>query len=186
MRDMSTPLFEGERVRLAPRDPERDAEIESGWTHDPEYLQLMDSRPALPISPGQVRRQYEAEEKERDRILFGIHTRAENRLVGTVGLKWIQWSHGVAVLSIGIGTAADRRQGYGKEALRLFLNYAFNELNLYRVTAMTFEYNPVAVHMLEQAGFVLEARRRQAVYRTGRRWDALLLGLLRTEWEKTS
>jgi len=37
---MDTQLFEGELTRLAPPDPDRDAEIESKWTHDAEYMRL--------------------------------------------------------------------------------------------------------------------------------------------------
>ena len=49
--------------------------------------------------------------------------------------------------------------------------------------AITSEYNPGAVRFLERAGFTVEARQRQALRRDGRRWDALILGLLRPEWE---
>ncbi len=66
------------------------------------------------------------------------------------------------------------------------LRYAFDELNLHRLTAMTFEYNTAALNFLQRAGFQIEVRRRQAVNRDGRRWDAIVLGLLRDEWSVTS
>ena len=43
---MHMQLFEGESIRLASIDPEKDAETISKWTHDPEYLRLTDAEPA--------------------------------------------------------------------------------------------------------------------------------------------
>jgi RimJ/RimL family protein N-acetyltransferase len=66
----------------------------------------------------------------------------------------------------------------------MLLRYAFDELNLYRLSASTVEYNTGAVRFFERAGFVVEVRRRQAIQRDGRRWDLLMLGLLRDEWQQ--
>ena len=185
---MTTSLFEAERIRLAPPDPEHDAEVESGWTHDSEYLRLLDAAPARPLSPGQVKKRYEALEKEHDKqFYFAVRTRAPDgpgRLLGFGQLKGIDWLHGAAELRLGIGAPADRGQGYGSEAAGLLLHYAFEELGLHRLSAMTFEYNPGAVRFIERQGFSLEVRMRQAVQRDFRRWDVLSYGLLRPEWEQ--
>jgi len=181
---MNGSLFEGELIRLAPPDPDRDAEVESRWTHDPEYLRLLNAEPARPLSPAQIRKKYEQAEKEKNRFDFAVRTRADDRLVGFAGLHHIEWTHGTAMLTLGIGLPNDRGHGYGTEALHLILRYAFAELNLYRVAVTTFEYNSGALRFLERTGFTVEVRKRQAINRNGRRWDALILGLLREEWER--
>jgi RimJ/RimL family protein N-acetyltransferase len=185
---MTTSLFEAERVRLAPPDPEHDAEVESAWTHAAEYQRLLDAAPARPLSPAQVKKKYEALEKERDKqFYFAVRTReveGPGRLLGFAQLQWIDWLHGAARLNLGIGVPADRGQGYGSQALDLILNYAFDELGLHRVAATTYEYNPGAARFLERNGFALEVRQRRAVQREFRRWDALWYGLLRSEWEQ--
>lgn len=185
---MTTSLFETERLRLAPPDPEHDAEIESVWTHDSEYLRLLDAAPARPLSPGQVKKKYEALEKEHDKqFYFALRTRAADgagRLLGFGQIRWIDWLHGAAELRLGIGAPADRGQGYGSEAASLLLNYGFEELGLHRLTAVTFEYNPGAMRFIERQGFRLEVRMRGAVQRDFRRWDTLSYGLLRPEWEQ--
>ncbi len=181
---METSLFEGERVRLAAPEADRDAEIESRWTHDPEYRRLLSLRPARPLSPGQLKKKYEAAGKEKGSFHFAIRTRAEDRLVGFAELEYIAWTHGAGKVSLGIGSTDDRGHGYGREALGLVLRYAFAELNLHRLTAPTFEYNEPAARFLERAGFRLEVRRRQALNRAGRRWDVLMYGMLREEWEE--
>jgi RimJ/RimL family protein N-acetyltransferase len=182
---MNAQLFEGELIRLASPDPDRDAEIESKWTHNVEYMRLLSADPVRPVSPALIKKRYEEAEKERatNRYHFAIRTRTDDRLVGFVKLDHIEWMHGTGVLSLGIGDPSDWGHGYGTEALKLILRYAFAELNLHRVTADTCEYNEHALRFLERAGFAVEVQRRQAIHRDGRRWDALKMGLLRQEWE---
>lgn len=184
---METQLFEGKLIRLAPIDPEKDAETISKWTHDPEYLRLTDADPARPLAPDRVKKNLEEQAKEADKdrsaYRFGVRMRSDDRLIGLAMLKWLQWSHAVGTLEMSVGAPEDRGQGYGSEALRLIVRYAFDELNLRRLNANTFEYNAGAQRFLERHGFVVEVRRRQAIQRDGRRWDALLLGLLREDWK---
>ena len=179
-------LFEGEKVRLGPLDAERDAETVSRWTHDPEYLRLLSADIARPLSAFQVKKQFEElakdAEKNRNAFNFSIRLREDERLVGTARLYAIEWTHAAGRLQIGLGDRNDRGHGYGGAALRLLLRYAFDELNLHRVSVSTMEYNTGALRFLERAGFVVEVRRRQAIARDERRWDAIMLGLLRDEW----
>ena len=181
------PLFQGELVCLAPLEPDHDAEVESRWTHDAEYLRLLAPDPARPLSAGHVKKRHEMAEKEEDKAFghyhFAIRARADDRLLGFVKLEYIEWTHGAGMVRMGIGDPHERGRGFGSEALGLILRYVFDELNLHRLTAITSEYNPGAVRFFERAGFTVEVRQRQALRRDGRRWDALILGLLRPEWE---
>lgn len=179
---MSPSLFEGERVRLLPPDPEKDAEIESAWTHDAEYLRLIDAAPARPLSPAAVKKKYEKLEKAENKdFYFAVRTLADDRLIGFAHLFWVDLQHGAATLNLGLGQPADRGQGYGSDTLRLLLNYAFDELNLHRVAARGASYNTGALRFFQRHGFVEEVRNREAVFRDGQRWDWVLLGLLREE-----
>jgi RimJ/RimL family protein N-acetyltransferase len=184
---MNEQLFEGGSVTLAPLDADRDAEVEARWTHDPEYLRLISADPARPLSPGQIKKKYEDLEKEADKsramFNFAIRAKTDDRLIGFVRLFCIEWTHGGGALQLAIGNRDDRGKGYGTEALHLILRYAFDELNLHRISAETFEYNSGALRFLERAGFRVEVRRRQAINRDNRRWDALMLGLLRDDWQ---
>lgn len=180
-------LFEGQRIRFAPPDADRDADVVSKWTHDLEYLRLLSADIAKPLSPGQIKKQYEEMDKEVEKqkaFNFAVRLKADDRLIGFARLYRIEWTHATSSVQIGLGDQNDRGQGYGTEVLRMLLRYAFDELNLYRLAATTVEYNTGAIRFFERAGFVVEVRRRQAVQRDGKRWDAVLLGLLRDEWKK--
>jgi RimJ/RimL family protein N-acetyltransferase len=98
-------------------------------------------------------------------------------------IEWIEWSNGNGWIRLGIGSAADRRKGYGSQALQMLLRFAFSELNLFRVSALVPGYNEAAAGLLRKFGFVEEVRRRKALNRDGALWDLIVFGLLRSEWD---
>lgn len=63
------------------------------------------------------------------------------------------------------------------------LRYAFDELNLRRISVRVPAYNTAALHLFEKAGFIVEVRRRQMIQRDGQHWDEICLGLLQEEWK---
>ena len=186
MFDIQTQLFEGADIRFGPMDYEKDPETESKWTHDAEFMRLYDITPVRPLSAAMVKKQYEKLEKqvEEDKNLyyFAIRSRQDDRLIGNAMVHRIEWSNGNGWVRLGIGAPEDRRKGYGTQAMRMLLRFAFAELNLFRVTAAVQEYNEGAVALLKKFGFTEEVRRRKALDRDGRRWDIVLFGLLNDEW----
>ena len=185
---MQTQLFEGGLIRLTNFDPEKDAEVESHWTHDPEFWHLTRLAPALPLSPSRVKKLMEAREKQAKeggrRFDFAVRLKADNRLIGFAQIDTIEWNNQAAWMHLAIADPADRGQGCGSDAMRLVLRYAFHELGLFRLATDTYEYNPRGVRFLERYGFVREVIRRQAIRRAGRCWAEYRFGLLRPDWEK--
>jgi len=186
MFDIQTQLYEGKDIRFGPIDYEKDPEVEARWTHDSDFLRMMDTAPARPMSAALVKKQYEKLEKQmeerKNQYYFTIRARDDDRLIGKAMVQWIEWTNGNGYLRLGIGAAEDRGKGYGKQALQMLLRIAFAELNLFRVSALVPEYNTAAVALLKKLGFVEEVRRRQAVERDNKRWDLLVFGLLQAEW----
>ncbi len=186
MSDIATQLFEGQDIRFGPIDYDKDPEIEAKWTHDAGFMRLYDVEPARPMSAAMVKKQYEKLEKrieeEKNLHHFMIRAKADDRLIGKALIARIEWANGNCTFRIGIGSAEDRRKGYGAQALKMLLRFAFAELNMFRVYADAQEYNEGALALLRKFGFVEEIRRRQALERDGRRWDLITCGLLKDEW----
>jgi len=186
MLTIQTPLFEAQDIRLGPIDHEKDPEVESKWTHDSEFMRLMELKPVRPLAPAMVRKQYESLEKEieddKNLFYFTIRAREDDRLLGKAVLEWIDWTNGNGYLRLGIGSGGDRGQGLGTQALGLLLRFAFAELNLFRVTIVIPEYNLAAIALIHKFGFVEEVRRRKAILRDECVWDLLVFGMLRSEW----
>ena len=190
MFDIQTQLFEGKDIRFGPIDHEKDPEIEAKWTHDSDFMRMIDTAPARPISAAMVKKQYEKLEKQieenKNQYYFAIRGREDDRLIGKAIVQWIEWANGHGFIRLGIGAAEDRGKGYGTQALKMLLRFAFAELNLFRLSAVVPEYNLAAIALLKKFGFVEEVRRRQSVERDGKRWDLLVFGLVQEEWHSQS
>ncbi len=187
---MRTNLFEHEHIGLAPINPDADAQVEAGWTHDASYLRALGVDPVRPQTVAQVKKGYEVVEKAMDEggrtYHFQIHTREDGRLVGFIRLEWIEWANGNGWLKMGIGQPQDRGRGYGSQALELVLHYAFEELGLHRITIGVPGYNAGALRFFQRHGFYIEVRQRQALERDLRRWDMNLLGVLSAGWREVA
>jgi RimJ/RimL family protein N-acetyltransferase len=187
MLDIQTQLFEGQDIRFGPIDHEKDPPIESKWTHDSEFMRMYQIEPARPMSVAMVKKAYEKLEKEieeeKNMFFFAIRTREDDRLIGKALVHRIEWSNGNGFLRLGVGSKDDQRKGYGSQALQMLLRFVFAELNLFRISAAVPEYNEGAIALFKKFGFVEEVRRRQALDRDGRRWDMLVFGLLKDEWQ---
>lgn len=196
--DLFVPLFEAPEIYLDAIDYEKDAPVESRWSHDLGYLRALSPDLARPLSIAQVKKKYESIEKqaEEHHNLFYFQVRrqprpnsgsSENseagRLLGFCRVYWIEWAHGSGTIQLGIGNPDDRRNGYGSQVLRLLLRYVFGELNFHRVSAHIPGYNQAALGLFKKHGFTEEVRRREVIFRDGRHWDMLHLGLLGSEWE---
>ena len=76
--------------------------------------------------------------------------------------------------------------GVVKPGFSAGLDFAFEVLNMFRVGAEVLETHAAAQKVeLGHLGFVIEGRRRKAVYKAGRYYDSIQLGLLREEWEQS-
>jgi len=85
-----------------------------------------------------------------------IRTLDGDCLIGEIGLDGIKYTHGDAFVGISLGERDFWGKGYGTDAMRVLLRFAFTELNLRRVSLDVFEYNPRAVRSYEKVGFVVE------------------------------
>ena len=72
--------------------------------------------------------------------------------------------------------------GYGREALNLLLAWTFDKKNFHRVWIDCKEYNSVALHLYESAGFVREGILREIIFTNGVYENLIVLGMLNREY----
>jgi RimJ/RimL family protein N-acetyltransferase len=180
--DMNTDIYRGDLVRLAAIDPEESAVAISRFSRDSEFYRLMDSYPCRLFTKEGTKKWIEKDLENEHVIIFAIRTLTDDRIIGDVGLDGLYWNHGDTFLGIGVGDREFWGKGYGSDAMKLVLRYAFSELNMRRVTLNVFEYNPRAVRCYEKIGFQHEGRVRKYLNREGRRWDLMYMGITKEEW----
>ena len=113
---------------------------------------------------------------------FIVADRDSDRYIGQVDLRTTDDPSHQASLAIVIPRREDRGQGYGREALTLLLDFAFDRLNLHKVWLEVFAANAPAIALYESLGFSRDGVLREDVYRDGRYLDMYLMAVLAREW----
>lgn len=174
--------YEGERIYFRPIEVE-DAPLLRRWVNDPRVWSTTGFRP--PMNEHDERKWIEERKRDGRDYMFGIVAREGDQLVGSCGLHEVSPVDHKAIFGIMIGEVAAQNRGYGSEAVRLTLRFAFEELNLNRVELAVADFNARAIHVYETAGFELEGRFRQAFYRHGAYHDDLRYAVLRENWRRS-
>ena len=63
------------------------------------------------------------------------------------------------------------------------VDFAFEMLNMNRLSAEVLETNIASLYIQKTIGFVVEGRKRRSVYKCGKYYDSIITGILREDWE---
>lgn len=175
---MSNVVFAaGERVTLRPIE-EDDLEFVTEGVNHPDVRPFVGQ--SFPTTIARERR-YLSELNERLDAVQVLVTTGDERL-GVVEFDPIDRETGVA--DLGFWIHPDHHgKGYGREALCLVLEYAFDELRIHKVTADAYEANEASRGLLESLGFTHEGVGREDAFLHGDYHDTHYYGLLEREWE---
>lgn len=170
----------GKKVRLRAIERE-DLPTFVRWFNDQEvtrYLQM-----SGPLSLAQEERWFQSKLEDEKNTVLAIET-LDGVHIGNLGLHNVDYRNRHAQLGIVIGEKEYWNQGYGTDAVRTALYYAFDELNLNRVFLRVYAYNQRAIRCYEKCGFRHEGTLRQDFFRNGEYHDTLIMGILRQEFNE--
>ncbi len=169
----------GEKVYLSPRNME-DIELYVQWLNDFHTTDYI-GRSHQTISIEEEREYLENPMK--DEISFAIVDLTKDLLIGTLSLCHINYIKRTATLGIFIGNPEYRSKGYGTEAIKLLLEYAFHYLNLNNIKLDVLEINQRAISCYKKCGFKEYGRRRKCNFINGKYYDTIEMGILAEEFE---
>jgi diamine N-acetyltransferase len=175
-------MLKGKRVIL--RSVEReDLPILSAFNNDLEVELASGGDPPIPQSFARLQVRYDESLRrgERDGCHFAIES--EGKVLGVCDLFHFDETAHTCELGIIIGDKGYWGQGYGREAVDLLLQYAFQYRNLHKVWLSVNANNKRAMSAYYACGFVEEGRQRSHVWSDGRYVDLVLMGVLRDEWK---
>ncbi len=153
------------------------------WYRDPEVARLTRFQVG-PITDEEVRRFFLSRLVAPDAFAYAIHLADGDRLIGTTTLSALDADNGSVLFHITVGEHDCWGHGYGTEATALMVGHAIDTLLLHRVGLSVFEFNTRAIRAYEKVGFRVEGRTREAVWRDGRFWDEVHMGILESEWRR--
>jgi RimJ/RimL family protein N-acetyltransferase len=155
-----------------------DAERCYRWMNDPNIVRTLKSR--YPIA-------FQNEMEWLDRAMhesvnerhFAVERKDDRTHIGNASIHDIDWVSRTAAFGLFIGEPSAWNRGFGSDAIRTLVRFAFDEMNLRKLRISVFEYNDRAKHVLETQGFAQEGRLRREFYREGSYHDLLILAIFR-------
>jgi diamine N-acetyltransferase len=171
----------GERVALGPLE-EVHVELLHQWHNDMGTMRTWD-RPPEPETHGQMRERYHRMTSGTQWIPFIIYEIELWRPVGYTFLYDVDRNNKTSELVIMIGEPSSRGKGYGSEATRLILDFAFTSLSLSNVILRVDEFNLGAIRAYEKAGFKRIGVRRKSKMMNGTLWDTIYMDIIADEFE---
>lgn len=179
-RDLKETVLSGSKVTLRPGD-ERDFYLLHKWYNDNELNKLAG---------------WNSSKVTADRLRYNISRsfgcdpmnlmidNEEGTPIGTIQLYDFNEQDKNCMLGIRIGDKNYWNKGYGADAVKTILEYAFMKMDIYRVTLKVYEYNERAVNCYQKCGFRCEGRIRQSAYIDGNFYDEIIMGALKSDFIK--
>jgi len=172
-------FIEGARVFLRPVEQSDVTKEYCSWLNDEQVNQFLETR-FVPQTLEMIGQYVEQKTGKTDELFFAICFREDGRHIGNTKIGPINWVHGVADISLFIGEKSLWGQGYATEVIRMMTAYAFDRLNLRKVTAGCYDNNQRSAKAFLKAGFTEEGRLRQQLFSKGEYVDRICLGCIRS------
>lgn len=174
-------MLHGERVTLRAMT-EDDLPFLCLFNNDLDVELAGGGDPPLPQSLARLQASYQAKLSQRDRDGTEFAVEVNNQFIGHCALFDFDQVARTCELGITIGDRNLWGHGYGREVVRLLLDYGFRFHNLHRVFLSVNGNNERAIRAYRACGFVEEGRLRSHVWNDNSYVDLVYMGILREEW----
>lgn len=172
----------GEAVGLAVLEKE-DLPYFKKWLNDPRLSIFMREFDWM-LADENVLEWYDKSIHDDTQIDFAIVGMETGNLLGACSIVGIDKRNETGEARIFIGDPRFWNKGYGKEAMILLLDYAFNVINLNNITLGVNEINDRAISAYKKIGFREAGRIRKARVIGRKEYDLILMDMLGEEFDK--
>ena len=173
------PIFlSGKKVNLRPFS-KTDIPLITKWINDPEVREFIAQ--TFPKTEKDEEDWFNKLGSDQKNVVLGIETK-NSILIGIMGIHRINWIDRTAITGAVIGEKEYWNKGYGTDAKMILLEYAFNTLNLRRISSSVIAYNKRSLHYSLHCGYKIEGKKRKHIFKKGKFRDLIELGLFREEW----
>jgi len=171
-------FLQGKKVNLRPLNI-LDAPTITRWINDPEVREFISA--ILPRTENFEEEWIKKLGSDDKDIVLSIET-IEGFFIGLMGVHQINWKDKVCSTGAIIGEKEYWGKGYGTDAKMVLLSYIFNTLNLHKVCSQVYAFNKRSLHYSLHCGYKIEGTRRKHIFKKGKYWDMIELGLFKSEW----
>jgi RimJ/RimL family protein N-acetyltransferase len=174
--------YEGEMVRLRAIERE-DVDRYVRWLNDPGVTRTLSARyPLGREGEREILERFTRSASYRD-VNFAIEDSETGEHIGAIGIGGTYYESRWGTLGIFIGEKDLWGKGYGFDALRTMLRFAFWEMNLLSVRLDVLDHNERAHDLYQRIGFVDEGTKRGSMLKGSVLRDASYMSITREEFE---
>lgn len=167
--------LEGQRLFLSPISVD-DAEKYVCWMNDRSVTDGLGNTVMMTTIEGE--KEWIVNAGKKGDVNFAIVRKEDDELLGNCSLMNIDRINRKCTIGIFIGDEKNRSKGYGNEALKLLLNYAFNFQNMHNVNLNVFSFNKRAIKCYEKIGFKTCGMRHEIYFLDGKYYDEIQMEIL--------
>ncbi|GAF66361.1 putative acetyltransferase [Bacillus sp. TS-2] len=125
-------------------------------------------------------------ESWREEVFPGVPSslviKCNNKVIGYVSCYWVDRNTNWLETGIVIYDSDYWNGGYGTESYQLWISYLFTNTHLHRIGMSSWSGNKRMLAVANKIGMKEEARIREARIVNGEYFDAIKMGMLRSEW----
>jgi RimJ/RimL family protein N-acetyltransferase len=150
------------------------------WLDDPELRRQIGAR--SPLSPADAEAWFERVSSDPTRAWYAIVADDGDRVIGEAGLLRMDPGWRTTDMTVIVGEPDARGKGYGTEAGRLLLDFAFQYMGFHRVSVGVVGFHEDAIRFWERLGFRREGVQRDGYCLDGHFHDFVMMSILEHEW----
>lgn len=122
------------------------------------------------------------EKASSEKYNFAIVAKENDMLLGNISLMNVNDIDKTAELGIFIGDKKYHSSGYGSEAIKLLLDYAFKHVNLNNIMLRVYSFNKGAIKAYEKCGFKTFGVWKECHYFDGEYHDEIFMNVLKKDF----
>ena len=168
----------GNRIYLRPLQRD-DLNHIMRWSEDEEIRKMTGE--VNPMTRPEAEEFYKKVQTDTSRVWFVITLKDGARVIGEAGLLRMFEPWRCTDMTVILGEKDVWGQGYGAEAGRLILDYAFGELKFHRVSVGVVGFNGRAIRFWKRLGFREEGVQREGYRCDGQYSDFVMMSILESE-----
>ena len=140
----------GERIYLRSLTADDATQTYANWLCDPQVNRFLATKQA---TQDELRAYIDKKNSQSDTYFFGIFLSGSDQHIGTIKLEPIDLTNRVATIAVMIGDKTCWGKGYNPEAMRLLINFCFQELGLVEMNLGVRGQHLAAIRSYEKLGF---------------------------------
>ncbi len=167
-------ILSGEKIYLKILREENASEEYCSWLNDPEVNKYLETRK---VTLEQLCDYIKERVDNPNNFFWGIFLKENDQHIGNIKLEPIDYDQKVSNFGILIGDKNQWGKGYGTDATRLAVDFAFKELGLHKVELGVISENLAAIRAYEKSGFRLERIEQKSINHEGTLYDCYKMSI---------